>query len=34
MSTFFRELVPFTPFSCAYIITIAWNGFKSIINFA
>jgi len=27
----FRELVPFTPFSCAYIITIAWNGLKSII---
>ena len=27
----FRELVPFTPLSCAYIITIAWNGLKSII---
>jgi len=26
-------LVPFTPFSCAYIITIAWNGLKSIISF-
>jgi len=27
-------LVPFTHFSCAYIITVAWNGLKSIINFA
>jgi len=26
-------LVPFTPFSCAYIITVQWNGLKSIINF-
>jgi len=34
ISDSFRELVPFTPFSCAYIITIAWNGLKSIINFA
>jgi len=25
-------LGPFTPFSCAYIITIAWNGLKSIID--
>ena len=34
ISDSFRKLVPFTPFSCAYIITIGWNGLKSIINFA
>ena len=32
ISDSFRKLAPFAPFSCAYIITIGWNGLKSIIN--